>query len=116
LAKDKDIIKGNGHISVSNVNALNSECITLTYTIGNFKNSKQVTTVRNELFDLVDQEISFDLLVTNWDGEDEKLKLRAKIKSCNNEKKAHTIKAAIDEFIKKKGGQTILDETFEDNQ
>ena len=110
---DKTILRGNGHINVSNVNGVNSECITLTYTIWNFKDEKQVTSIKNALFDLIDQDVVFDLETKDLDGESEQYKLKIKIKSCHKEKQAHNLKTLIDEYIKKKGGQTTLDESLE---
>lgn len=115
MAKNNDIIKGNGHINVSNVNAVSKECITLTYTIWNFKTQKQVTDIKNGIYDLVQEEVHFDLEVKDWDDDEEKLKLKIKVKACNSERKAHTIKKDIDQFIQKKGGQTTLDQNLEDD-
>ncbi len=112
---DKTILKGNGRINVSNVNAVSSECILLTYTIWNFKDQKQMTSIKNAIYDLVPGEISFDLELKDYTGDSEKVKLKAKIKSCRNEKKAHTIKKEIDQYIKQKGGQTTLDESLGDD-
>lgn len=113
MEKNNDIIKGKGHINVSNVNAINNECITLTYTIWNFKSQNQVTEIKNGLYDLVKDEVHFDLEVKNWNDDDEKLKLKVKVKACGSERKAHVIKKEIDQFIQKKGGQTTLDQTLE---
>ena len=112
---DKTILKGNGRINVSNVNAVNSECILLSYTIWNFKDQKQMTSIKNGIYDLVQEEITFDMEIKDFTGDDEKVKLKVKIKSCKNEKKAHTIKSEIDQYIKKKGGQTTLDQNLEDD-
>ncbi len=112
MANDKTKnLKGNGHINVSNVNAMNSECITLTYTVWNFKNDRQVAEVRQAIYDLVDDQVTFGKETKDWTGDEEKVKLKVKIRSCKNEKKAHTIKSEIDQYIKKKGGQTTLDES-----
>lgn len=110
MSSKTTILKGNGHINVSNVNAVDSECITLTYTMRNFKSQKHVTEVRNAIFDLVKDPIMFDLEVKNWNEDEEQLILKAKVRACGNEKKAHTIKKQIDEYISKKGGQTTLDQ------
>ena len=109
---DKTILKGNGRINVSNVNAVSSECILLTYTIWNFKDQKQMTSIKNGIYDLVQEETTFDMEIKDFTGDDEKVKLKVKIKSCKNERKAHTIKKEIDQFIKQKGGQTTLDESL----
>ena len=111
MADKTSVLKGNGHINVSTVNAVNSECITLTYTVWNFKSPTQVQEVRNSIYDLVKDPVSFDMEIKNWNEDEEKLKLKAKVKACHNEKKAHQIKKLIDEYIKKKGGQTTLDES-----
>lgn len=110
MASNNTVLKGNGHINVSNVNAVDSECITLTYTMRNFKSQKQVQDVRNSIYDLIKDPIIFDLEVKNWNEENEQLILKAKVKSCGNERKAHNIKKLIDEYISKKGGQTTLDQ------
>jgi len=116
LADKTTKLKGNGHINVSNVNSVNSECILLTYTIWNFKDSKQITSMKNAIYDMIDGDISFDLQVMDWTGEEERQKLKCKIKSCNKEKEAHKIKTQLDEFIRKKGGQTTLDEAVGDGE
>ena len=112
MEKNKEI-KGKGHINVSNVNAINNECITLTYTIWDFKSQQQVKEIKNGLYTLVKEEVHFDLEVKNWNDDDEKLKLKIKVKACNSERKAHVIKKEIDEFVKQKGGQTTLDQSLE---
>lgn len=109
---DKTKLKGNGHINVNNVNGINSECITLTYTIWNFKDIKQVTSIQNGLYELIDQDVVFDLETKNRGGDSESHKLKVKIKSCHKEKQAHNIKTTIDEYVRKKGGQTTLDESI----
>ncbi len=113
MSSKTTVLKGNGSISVSNVNAANSECITLTYTMRNFKSQKQVQDVRNAIYDLIKDPIIFDLVVQNWNEEEEELILKAKVKACGNERKAHNIKKIIDEYISKKGGQTTLDQVGE---
>ncbi len=110
MADKTKTLRGNGHINVSNVNSINSECILLTYTVWNFKTESQIKTIRQKIYDLVEGELSFELQISDWDGEEEKYKLKAKIKSCQKEAKAHKIKKELDEFIKKIGGQTTLDE------
>ena len=116
MAEKTKKLKGNGHINVSNVNSINSECILLTYTVWNFKNQKQVTEIKKGLLDIIDEDdVSFDLEVKDWTGEEEKQKLKIKVKSCNDEKRAHVIKQDLDKFIKTKGGQTTLDESLEEN-
>jgi len=111
-SKDTKTIKGNGHINTSNVNALNSECITLTYTVWQFKNPKQVTAIQKGISDIVSaDDVTFALEISDYQGLEEKYKLKASIKSCNKEKQAHDIKEKIDKYIKAKGGQTTLDES-----
>lgn len=112
---DKTIINGSGHIAVSKVNS-KSECVLLTYTIWNFKDEKQLKSIKSGIYDLVDEDISFDLRISDWLDDDEKFTLKAKVKSCHNEKKAHRIKMQIDQFIQKKGGQTTLDESIKENK
>lgn len=110
MSSKTTVLKGNGSISVSNVNAENSECITLTYTMRNFKSEKQVQEVKNSIYDFVKDPVTFDLTVKNWNEDEEQLILKAKIRACGNERKAHNIKKQIDEYIHKKGGQTTLDQ------
>jgi len=106
-------VKGNGHINVTNVNSKNSQCIFLTYTLWGIENVEQAKTLTNKITDLVpDVEMKFDLQQSDWRGDNEKTTLKIKIKDCRNEKKAHIYKEKIDEYIKKIGGQTTLDETF----
>lgn len=105
-------LKGNGNISVSNVNSMSSECITLTYTIWNFKNKNQVSKIKKDIEDLVDSEVAFDLGIQDYSGLEEKYKLKVKVKACEKEKLAHTIKEEIDNYIKEAGGQTTLDESL----
>jgi len=109
-------IKGNGHINTSNVNGVNSECILLTYTVWNFKTRTQVDKIKKGIEKIVDAEITFDLQLQDYNGLEEVPKLKAKIKSCHKEKEAHTIKATIDEYIRKEGGQTTLDESIGDGE
>ena len=110
MASKTTTLKGNGHINVSNVNAVDSECITLTYTMRNFKSQRQVEEVKNSIYDLIKDPVTFDMEIKNWNEEEELLILKAKVRACGNERKAHTIKKQIDEYISKKGGQTTLDQ------
>jgi len=118
-SKDTKTIKGNGHINVSNVNAMNSECITMSYTIWQFKGAKQVGVVQKGIKKLLEpqtDDVQFHLEISDYQGADESYKLKTKIKSCRKEKEAHTIKGIIDEYIRGIGGQTTLDESIGDGE
>ena len=112
MANKNQDVKGNGHINVTNVNSQNSQCIFLTYTLHGIADLEHAKTICNKIMDLVDVEVKFNVEQTDWRGDDEKTVLKVKIKDCRNEKKAHVYKASIDEFIKKIGGQTTLDEVL----
>ena len=113
VAKKKEktkTIRGHGHMNVSNVNSEKSECITLTYTISNIGNMKDIPVLEREIEDIVDQDIHFDLEVKDHNGGDQEIKLKAKVKACDSEDLGHEVKELLDKHIKKKGGQTTLDE------
>ena len=95
---------------MSNVESPNKECITLTYSI---KDVGSITKARELAYDL-DQlhgEPSFcDLDIKNVFGKDASVNLSYKLKACEGEAEARTIKMKLDKFLRKKGGQTTLDE------
>lgn len=103
-------IRGHGHLVTSNVNSENSQCITLTYSVSRIKSMKDVLPIERELSDLVDEDIGFDLEVKGHNSEEQEIKIKAKIKTCDDEDKGHLISEIFDKHIKKKGGQTTLDE------
>ena len=98
-----------GTISTSNVNNPNSECITLTYAITGVKSQKGVKDLTQELDQLHNDESKVDLEIKDFDGDLQSLKMKYKVKSCDSEENAHIIKAKLDKFLKKQGGQTTLD-------
>ena len=103
-------IKAMGTISTSNVNNPNSECITLTYTIQGLKNMKAIGILTGELDGLIGGEESHvDVEIKNLGEEYISYKMKYKVKTCDSEERAHDIKADLDKFLKKKGGQTTLD-------
>ena len=106
-------LRGYGHINVSNVNSENSECITLTYSTSNIKSMKDIPVLEKEFDDLIDEELLFDLEVIGHNTTEPKIKLKAKVKTCDNEDRGHEISSIFDKHIKKKGGQTTLDEGLE---
>jgi len=104
-------VKGHGHINVSNVNSENSQCITLTYSISGLKTLGAASKLVDELDDLHDEDTTTNLEIQDWGTEEEVLKLKYKTKTCQDEVAAHTVKKILDKHLKKKGGQTTLDET-----
>ncbi len=105
-------IKGHGNLTTSNVNS-NSECITLTYTVKNIKNQKDIPTLEAEFRELVEEDVNFDLEIKNHTSSEPEIVLKAKVKTCDNEERGHEVKKVFDKFLKKKGGQTTLDEEKE---
>jgi len=103
------ILTGHGTLGVSNLNS-ESECITLTYTTFNIKSAKDVAALEEEFTNLVDDEMTFDLLITDHGTTEQAVKLKTKVKTCESEARGREIKETFDTFIKKKGGQTTLDE------
>jgi sRNA-binding carbon storage regulator CsrA len=108
-AKTKNL-RGRGSMSTSNVNS-QSECITLTYAVKNIKAPKDIAILEKEISDLIEEEIIFDLEIKDHSSDQEEIVLKAKVKTCNDEARGHEIKEIFDKFIKKKGGQTTLDES-----
>jgi hypothetical protein len=106
------ILSGHGSMNTSNVNS-NSECITLTYTVKNIRLQKDILNIEKELEELVDEDIIFDLEIKGHTSPEPEFVLKAKVKTCNNEERGHEIKEIFDKFLKKKGGQTTLDEVEE---
>ena len=105
-------IKGHGNLTTSNVNS-NSECITLTYTVKNIKNQKDIPTLEAEFRELVEEDVQFDLEIKNHTSSEPEIVLKAKVKTCEDERRGHEVQKAFDKFLKKKGGQTTLDEEKE---
>lgn len=100
-----------GTISVSNVESPNKECITLTYTIKNVGSISKAKALRGELDDVTGEESFVGLEVKDAFTSDETWNMSYKIKLCDDETTARNHKVALDKFLKKKGGQTTLDET-----
>ena len=95
----------------SNVNSEKSECITLTYTVSNIGKISDVQKLNEELDALHDEDSVCDYEVRNFGSPDQEIKLKHKIKTCDSEANGHDIKEKLDQFIKKRGGQTTLDES-----
>ncbi len=102
-------IKAMGTISTSNVNNPNSECITLTYTISGVEDLEGVTKLQKQLDKCHNEDSRVDLEIKAFGEEMQGLKMKYKVKTCDSEETAHNIKADLDAFLKKKGGQTTLD-------
>lgn len=103
-------IRGHGHMNISNVNSEKSQCITLTYSISNIGDMKEIPLLEKDIEKLTNEAVHFDLEVKDHTGGDQEIKLKAKVKACESEELGHDIKTKFDEYIKKKGGQTTLDE------
>lgn len=103
-------VKGHGHINVSNVNSENSQCITFTYSITGLKSMNALGTLVDELDKLHDEETTANVEIEDWGTDEEVIKLKYKTKTCGDEKAVHTLKKTLDKHLKKKGGQTTLDE------
>lgn len=102
-------LKSMGTISTSNVNNPNSECITLTYTITGLEKLAALARLGVELDELHNEQSTIDVEIKDYGGGDFALKMKYKIKTCQDEKLAHNIKANLDKFLKRRGGQTTLD-------
>lgn len=105
----KEQPRSGGHISISNVDG-RAECVTLTYTIKNLANLKQIKQTIREMDELHEQTSITDVSIPDFDTEDEQFNLKYKIKACNDESLARSIKAKLDKYVGETGGQTTLDE------
>lgn len=106
------ILRGHGHINVSNVNSKNSECITLTYSIKHVGSLKNANELKDELDDLTGEDSNASVEITNLGDGEEQYDMKYKVKTCDNEARAREIKSDVDKHLKKKGGQTTLTEDF----
>ena len=52
--------------------------------------------------------------MSDHEGDSQAIKLKAKIKTCDDEDLGHELSATFDKYIKKKGGQTSLDASMGD--
>ena len=102
-------LSGHGNLTTSNVNS-KSECITLTYSVKNIKTQKDISSLEAEFRELVEEDVNFDLEIKNHTSSEPEIVLKAKVKTCDNEERGHEVKEIFDKFLKKKGGQTTLDE------
>lgn len=109
LTEKTKILRGHGSLNTSNVNA-SSECITLTYTMKNIKKQSDIPTLEKEIGSLVDEDVDFDLEIKKHTSPEPEIILKAKVKTCENESRGHEVKETFDKYLKKKGGQTTLDE------
>jgi len=100
-----------GTISVSNVESPNKECITLTYSIKDVGSISKAKALRGELDNVTGDESSIGLEVKDAFTSDETWNMSYKIKLCEDEAVARKHKIALDKFLRKKGGQTTLDES-----
>lgn len=99
-----------GSINTSNVNGGN-QCITLTYAVknvGRLLQAKQLIIEMDNLHDVEDATSTIE--IHDFDSDKEMIDVKYKLKSCDGEAEAHIIKTKLDTFLKKKGGQTTLDE------
>ena len=104
--------KTNGAIGISNVGSSKAECITLTYSLKeNLQSLENIMNVRNDMDAVHKEESKVTVTITNFsDPEVQDFQMKYQIKACNNEKLARTIKADLDDYVNKNGGQTTLDE------
>jgi len=114
--KPKPKLRGHGHINVSNVNSPNSECITLTYSIKNVGSVTKASQLRKELDDITGEESKTQVEISNLGDQEETVDMKYKVKTCEHEARAREIKQDVDKFLMKKGGQTTLTETFNEEQ
>lgn len=105
-----------GSINTSNVNGGN-QCITLTYAVKNVGVLLVAKKLITDMEDLVPNEYVEDeggttstIEIHDVDTNKETIDVKIKVQSCLGEGEAHDIKTKLDTFLKKKGGQTTLDE------
>lgn len=116
MVKTKNQLRANGHINIPNVGA-SSECITLTYTIRGLKNIEHLEKLAKGLDKKHNGESSLGLIINNYKVLDsEEIIGKYKIRACDSEKEARTIKFDCDKYLKKQGGQTTLDPVEEDDE
>ncbi len=106
--------KGLGHINISNVDG-RSECITLTYSLRNINNITAAKKIITELDKLHKESATTDVIISDFETDEEKFNLKYKIKACEGESYARDIKSKLDAYVAKKGGQTTLDEDEDAN-
>ncbi len=104
-------LKAIGTIGLSNVGSNTKECRTLTYSV---KGAETLLNVRKLVADMdkisgLDESI-VDVMLKNLDTTDAEVNFSYKTRECQTEQEARSIKVKLDHFLKKKGGQTTLDE------
>lgn len=104
--------KTNGSIGISNVGSSKAECITLTYTLkDNLQSLDNIAKVQEEMDTLTKAESKVTVTISNFrDNEVEDYVMKYQVKSCGDEKQARDYKSKLDDYVKKQGGQTSLDE------
>lgn len=107
------VLRGHGHINVSNVNSAQSECITFTYSAKNIKTLKEAAEIKKAFDDLSSQDGGYEVLIENYGTKEETISSKYKLKLCDSEQSARDVKKDLDQYIKKKGGQTTLTEDFD---
>ena len=103
-------MKAIGTISTSNVNHPTAECKQLTYTIKDIGEFEDAEPLGKELDKVSEQTGIIEVTVSNLGTDEEETNMKYKLKECGSEKMYHDIKKKLDLFLKKKGGQTTLDE------
>ncbi len=115
MAKNKNQLRANGHINIPNVGS-NSECIGLTYTIRGLKSISHLEKLATGLDKKHNGDSSLGVVVNNLNTVDEEIIGKYKIKACDSDSLARTIKDKCDKYLKKQGGQTTLDAPDEEDE
>jgi len=111
------VLMGHGHINVSNVNSEKSECITFTYSTKNIPSLEEARKLKKAYDDIAGEEQSgYEILIENAESKEQKISSKYKLKLCESESEARSIKKDLDQYVKKKGGQTTLTEDFTESE
>lgn len=104
-------LRATGTLSLSNMGSESKQCRTLTYAVKDAGSLTKVKELRNEMDRITELDSTVEVTIKDFGTSDQEVDFKYKSKECASEPAALLVKKQLDKFLKKKDGQTTLDET-----